>query len=126
MVILNGFKESNRDNQNYHGEKVAFGTLASLFLTDKPSQIIEEVYSFCESIGLATTLADIGLAEVRDEELMEVAKASCTEGETIHNEPIPVNPEMVFAAIKTADAEGKRRSQVENFAQNLDKFGKNC
>ncbi|TVQ48519.1 MAG: hypothetical protein EA365_01375 [Gloeocapsa sp. DLM2.Bin57] len=25
----------------------------------------------------------------------------------IHNEPIPVNPEMVFATIKTADAEGK-------------------
>lgn len=108
-AIHNGLTVLEPTHNYYHGEKVAFGTLTSLFLTDKSSQTIDEVYSFCESISLPTTLADIGLAEVRDEELMEVAKASCAEGETIHNEPIPVNPDLVFAAIKTADAEGKRR-----------------
>jgi len=27
----------------------------------------------------------------------------------MHNEPIPVTPEMVFAALKAADAEGQKR-----------------
>ncbi len=40
---------------------------------------------------------------------MKVAEAACAEGETIHNEPMPVTSDMVFAAIKTADAEGCRR-----------------
>lgn len=40
---------------------------------------------------------------------MAVAEAACAEGETIHNEPRPVNAESVFAAMKAADAEGCRR-----------------
>lgn len=108
-AIHNGLTVLAPTHAYFHGEKVAFGTLASLFLTDKPIKIIDEVYSFCESIGLPTTLADIGLGEVRDEELMKVAIASCKEGDTMHNEPIPVNPDMVFAAMKVADAEGKKR-----------------
>jgi glycerol dehydrogenase len=67
------------------------------------------VYSFCELVGLPTTLADIGLSGVSDEELMKVAKATCAEGETIHNEPIPISPEQVVSALKVADAEGRRR-----------------
>ncbi|PSF38989.1 glycerol dehydrogenase [Aphanothece hegewaldii CCALA 016] len=108
-AIHNGLTVLDQTHHYYHGEKVAFGTLASLFLTDKPIKIIDEVYSFCESIGLPTTLADIGLTEISDEKLMKVAQASCLEGETIHNEPTPVNPDMVFSALKAADAEGKRR-----------------
>jgi len=108
-AIHNGLTVLEKTHNYFHGEKVAFGTLVSLFLTDKPSQTIDEVYNFCESIGLPSTLSDIGLAGVSDEELMKVAVASCAEGETIHNEPVPVNPDMVFAALKTADAEGKTR-----------------
>ncbi|ACR79227.1 MULTISPECIES: glycerol dehydrogenase [Kosmotoga] len=111
-AIHNGLTVLEQTHKYYHGEKVAFGTLTSLFLTDKPREIIDEVYSFCESVGLPTTLADIGLDGVSDEELMKVAEAACAEGETIHNEPIPVTPEAVYSAIKTADAEGKRRKAV--------------
>jgi len=110
-AIHNGLTVLEQTHKYYHGEKVAFGTLASLFLTDKPMDIIDEVYSFCESVGLPTTLADIGLSGVSDAELLEVAKASCAEGETIHNEPIPVTPGMVFSALKAADAEGRRRKR---------------
>jgi len=110
-AIHNGLTVLPQAHHCYHGEKVAFGTLASLFLTDKPTEIIDEVFSFCESVGLPTTLAGLGLSEISDDELMEVAKASCAEGETIHNEPIPVTPYAVFAALKAADAEGRRRKQ---------------
>jgi glycerol dehydrogenase len=108
-AIHNGLTALEQTHAYYHGEKVAFGTVASLFLTDKPAKTIDEVYGFCESVGLPTTLAAIGLAEVSDEALMSVATASCREGETIHNEPIPVTPNTVFSALKVADAEGRMR-----------------
>lgn len=111
-AIHNGLTVLDQTHAFYHGEKVAFGTLASLFLTDKPSEVVDEVFTFCERIGLPTTLAAIGLAEVDDDALMAVAAAACAEGETIHNEPMPVTANGVFAAIKTADAEGNRRRSV--------------
>ncbi|MDO9632111.1 MAG: glycerol dehydrogenase, partial [Humidesulfovibrio sp.] len=53
----------------YHGEKVAFGVLASLFLTDKPVALMDEVYTLCEVLGLPTTFADLGLEGVTGLEL---------------------------------------------------------
>jgi glycerol dehydrogenase len=38
-----------------------------------------------------------------------VAAKACAEGETIHNEPIPVTPQSVAAALRAMDAEGSRR-----------------
>jgi glycerol dehydrogenase len=108
-AIHNGLTVLEDTHDNFHGEKVAFGTLASLFLTDKSSEQIDEVYTFCESVGLPTTLDEIGLEDVSDEDLMRIAEGATAEGETIHNEPIPVTAQTVFAALKTADAEGKRR-----------------
>jgi len=108
-AIHNGLTVLEPTHAFLHGEKVAFGVLSSLFLTDKSAATIAEVFSFCESVGLPTTLAAIGLDAVSDEELIKVAEAACAEGETIHNEPRPITPEAVFAAMKAADAEGKRR-----------------
>jgi len=70
----------------YHGEKVAIGTLTSLFLTDKPHKIIDEVFSFCESVGLPTTLDEIGISDISERKLLKVAEGACAEGETIYNE----------------------------------------
>jgi len=111
-AIHNGFTLLEKVHDRQHGEKVAFGTLASLFLTDKPREIMDEVYAFCESVGLPTTFEGIGLRDISDEELMKVAEAACAENETIHNEPIPVDPKMVFSALKAADAEGRRRKMA--------------
>jgi glycerol dehydrogenase len=108
-AIHNGLTTLEQTHAYWHGEKVTIGVLASLFLTDKPASVIDTVYTFCEAVGLPTTLAEIGLADVTDEALMRVAGAACAEDETIHNEPMPVTPEAVFAALKAADAEGRRR-----------------
>ncbi len=112
-AIHNGLTQLHATHDYWHGEKVTIGVLASLFLTDKPIDLVDEVYGFCEDVGLPTTLADIGLKDVSDEDLMTVAKASCAEEETIHNEPMPVTPESVFAALRAADAEGRRRQAME-------------
>jgi glycerol dehydrogenase len=108
-AIHNGLTVLKQTHQCFHGEKVAIGTLASLFLTDKPGHMINDVFSFCERIGLPTTLDEIGLGDVSDTDLMKVAEATCGEGETIHNEPSHVSPKMVFSALKMADAYGKSR-----------------
>lgn len=110
-AIHDGLTILEETHSYYHGEKVAVGTLASLFFTDKPKKLIDEVFSFCEAIGLPTTLADIGLSNVSDQKLMKVAEAACAEDETIHNEPVPVTAQMVFSALKAADAEGKKRKE---------------
>lgn len=111
-AIHNGLTVLEQTHAYYHGEKVAIGTLSSLFLSDQDPDVIDEVYTFCEEVGLPTTLAEIGLADVADEELMKVAAAATAEGETIYNEPSPITPQIVFAAIKTADAEGRRRKGI--------------
>lgn len=108
-AIHNGLTILEDTHDYWHGEIVTFGVLASLFLSDKPADLIDEVFTFCEDVGLPTTLAEIGLDNVSDEDLMLAAKQACAEGETIHNEPIPVTPQTVFAALKAANAEGQQR-----------------
>lgn len=91
----------------YHGEKVAFSTLASLFLTGKDGVTIKTMYAFYRQVGLPTTLADLGLGNVSREDLLRAAQAACIPEETIHNEPIPVDPDIVLAALLTADEAGR-------------------
>jgi Glycerol dehydrogenase and related enzymes len=108
-AIHNGLTALAPTHRFWHGEKVAIGTLALLMLTRRPRHVVDTVYGFCEAVGLPTTLADIGLETVTDAELMQVAELACAPGETIHNIAGGVTPEMVFAALKAADAEGRRR-----------------
>ena len=95
----------------YHGEKVAIGVLAGLFLSDRPCELIDDVYEFCESVGLPTTLAEVGIGAASDEDLRQVAHAACAEGETIHHEACPISVDAVFAALKTADKVGQDRKK---------------
>ncbi|MFP4545182.1 MAG: glycerol dehydrogenase [Candidatus Kapaibacterium sp.] len=106
-AIHNGLTAAEETHEYNHGEKVAFGTLASLFLTDKPVELMQEVYDFCETVGLPTTLGGIGLAEAGDDTLFKIAETACKDGETIHNELIPVTPQAVVNAMKLADEYGK-------------------
>lgn len=112
-AIHNGLTALEATHAYFHGEKVTIGTLTSLVLTDKSRNTIDRVFSFCEAVGLPTTLADIGLTDVTDIELMQVATLACAEGETIHNEPFNVTPEKVLYALKTMDAIGQSRKTLK-------------
>lgn len=105
-AIHNGFTVLSDCHDLYHGEKVAFGTLVQLVLENAPTDEIEEVIFFCMSVGLPTTLADIHLPNVTDEQIRKVAEASADKSETIHNMPFPVNANNVYDAIYGADALG--------------------
>ena len=111
-AIHNGLTVLPQTHGYWHGEKVTIGVLAALFLTDQPPAMIDRVFGFCEAVNLPTTLADIGLEEITEAELMRVAEAACAAGETIHNEPHEISPMVVAGALKTADSEGRRRKEA--------------
>ena len=93
-------------HHNTHGEKVAFGTLVQLVLENAPTEEINEVLGFCKSVGLPMCLADIGVTEISAEELKAVAEKTCIPEESVHSMPFDVTPDMVAAAIVTADKIG--------------------
>jgi len=95
----------------FHGEKVAFGTLAQLVLENAPEEEVEELLMFSLSIGLPVCLADIGVEQVSLDELRQVAEKACIPEESVHSMPFPITVDSVTAAIVTADAIGKKFKQ---------------
>lgn len=107
--IHNGLTALAETHPFYHGEKVAFGVLVGLQLTDAPEDESAAVFSFCEGIGLPTTLADIGLGDADPARLMEAAEKACAPGQPIHHEAGIISPQRVLDAILAADAIGRAR-----------------
>ena len=105
--IYFGFSILPESHAKFHGEWVAFGVIAMLVLEKRPQKEIDEVVRFCRSVGLPTTLADLGLANISREDLMRVAQAASAPKESIHTEPFPVSADEVFAAILVADSIGQ-------------------
>lgn len=106
-AIHDGLTILEETHKYFHGEKVAFGTIAQLVLENAPESEINEVLNFCLEIGLPVCLSDIGVDSITDEELMEVAKKACIPEESIYSMPFPISVEAVAAAIITADQLGK-------------------
>ncbi|MGX7245398.1 glycerol dehydrogenase [Enterococcus quebecensis] len=90
-----------------HGEKVAFSTICQLVLENAPKAELYEVLDFALSIGLPVCLADLGVKEISDAELTEVAEKSCIPEESIHSMPFPITVDQVKAAIIVADKMGQ-------------------
>jgi len=110
--VHNGLSVLAQTHDYYHGEKVTIGLLTSLFLTNKSKALIDEVYGFCEAIGLPITLADIGLPAFSLDDLQKVADRACVADECIHHEAVDVSPGSVVDAILAADDEGRRRKRL--------------
>jgi glycerol dehydrogenase len=107
--VHNGLSHLEGTHAYYHGEKVTFGVLTGLHLARSPMKEMEEVYGFCERIGLPTTLAAIGLSHNDGEGLMKAAIHSCEPDSRIHHEPFTVTASMVFQAMLNADSMGRSR-----------------
>ncbi|MDO8899158.1 MAG: glycerol dehydrogenase [Bacteroidales bacterium] len=108
--VHNGLSALEETHAYFHGEKVAFGVLTGLHLTDALPEEMNTVYRFCEEIGLPTTLADIGLKACSRDKLMLAAIKACAPQEGIHHEAVAINPEKVLFAMIAADAMGRRFS----------------
>jgi glycerol dehydrogenase len=91
-----------------HGELVAFGTLCLLVLENYPTAEINAVFDFCKSVGLPTTLGQLGITD-SSPHLKKAAEVACLEGLTTHNSYFQVNPQLILGAIVGADAIGRAR-----------------
>ena len=106
-AIHNGLTVLEECHHMYHGEKVAFGTIAQLVLEDVCEDELAEIIGFCIEVGLPVTLKQLGVEKVTREKIMAVAEAACAENDTLHNMPFEVTPETACAAILAADAYGR-------------------
>ena len=106
-AIHNGLTAVPETHDLYHGEKVAFGTLVQLVLENADQEEIQDVLAFCAEAGLPTTLEELGIKEIKEEQIMEVARLACSPDDTLGNMPFEVTPEDVYAAILGADALGR-------------------
>lgn len=91
-----------------HGEKVAFSVICQLVLENAPTQELEEVLTFANSIGLPVCLEDLGVKHITDEQLTSVAEKACIPEESIHSMPFPIDVGSVKSAIMVADAIGRK------------------
>jgi glycerol dehydrogenase len=106
-AIHNGLTAAPATHGYFHGEKVAYGLLTQLVLEGQSRGVVEPVLRFATEVGLPITLAEIGLAELPRALLGQVAVRATATGETIHNEPFEVQPDMVADALLAADATGR-------------------
>lgn len=107
--VHNGLTALAETHAFYHGEKVAFGVVTGLHLNHASAEEMNTVYAFCESIGLPTTFADVGLINPNRAQLMKAAIKACAPEECIHHEAFTVTPELVLEAMIAADAMGQHR-----------------
>lgn len=101
--VHNGLTTAAATHGFMHGEKVAFGLLVQLIVEGQPTAEIDAVLAFSRSVGLPTTLAEIGLTADDADGLRIVADRTVAPGETAHNEPFPVTPEAIYDGILAAD-----------------------
>jgi glycerol dehydrogenase len=106
-AVHNGLTAARETHPFLHGEKVAFGLLVQLILEGVPRATVDEVLRFSSGVGLPITLAEIGLHDLPRHRLDPIAIRATAPGETIHNEPFEVTPDMVADAILAADAIGR-------------------
>lgn len=105
-AINDGFAYVPQAHGMYHGEKVAFGTLAQLVLEHAPEEETNQVLSFMKQVGLPMTLADLGITDVKEEEIRKVAEAAVVPTQSTKNLRKDITADEVYAAIMEADKIG--------------------
>ncbi len=102
-----GLAELPETHHFLHGEKVAMGILASLFLTQKPEEVIAATYEFHLACRLPICLADLDINDTSREHLMIAIKRMNQPGECTHWEPVKYAEEDHLAALLAADQYGR-------------------
>ncbi|QKJ85553.1 Glycerol dehydrogenase [Paramixta manurensis] len=100
-AIHHGLCELHATHDYLHGEKVALGVLAELRLQQAPEAVWQQVFDFCQRVGLPTSLAQLGITDPDEAQLRQIAERACRQGEIIYNEPFPISVERVVAVLDT-------------------------
>ncbi|OOB77587.1 MAG: glycerol dehydrogenase [Epulopiscium sp. Nuni2H_MBin003] len=101
-AVHDGLNKLAECHDFYHGEKVAFGVIVQLVLENAPE--LNEVIAFCKSVGLPTTLKELGIEKINHDDIKKVAEIATHPKQTIHSLPFKVTAADVYAAILVADS----------------------
>lgn len=87
-----------------HGEGVAFGTIVQLvteYMVNEEWNDNEwtEVVEFYKSVGLPLSLADLGVKNISDSLLYEIATETCDSGPNAHKMSFVVTPEVIYKSL---------------------------
>ncbi|MDR2486448.1 MAG: glycerol dehydrogenase [Clostridiales Family XIII bacterium] len=107
-AMMVGFTGMEELKDVLHGELVGYMSLMEMILEDHPAQLVDEVFRFCDKVGLPVTLEQIGMGCLDRQRIYDAVERSCEPGGLVYNEAVPISPEAVFDAILAADAMGKR------------------
>jgi glycerol dehydrogenase len=93
-----------------HGEKVAFGIVTQLCLDEDIGDDERlEVVDLMVALDLPVTFEELGIGDISDGQVMELAEAFCGEGSIAHNHAFTVTPYDMYSALIAADALGHTR-----------------
>lgn len=106
-AVHNGLTAVPATHDRLHGEKVAFGLLVQLTVEGRPQEEIDQVRRFCRTVGLPTSLTEVGLGDASDEVIATIAARTVIPEESAHNEPFEVTADMIADGIRALD-EGHR------------------
>ena len=112
-AIYNGLTKQQETLGTSHGEKLAFGTLVSLYISNTPVDIIKDFFSFCASVGLPTTLKDIGIDGNSNAALARIAKHACSTTQVVPDAHFSIDPATVIEALRQADHDGSKHSHAK-------------
>jgi len=91
-----------------HGEKVNIGSITQLILEGRPAEEIDAFIVFTASLGLPTSLTEIGLSPHDVAELRAVAEVATGPQKYIHNLPFAVTVDRVVEALLEVETSSLR------------------
>jgi glycerol dehydrogenase len=98
----------------FHGEKVAFGVICLLVLENRAPVELNEALDFCIDIGLPTTLADLGLHDVTNDDLGRVGELAMKPTNVIHSVPVELTAGLIANVIRTASILAEQRKTLRS------------
>ena len=91
LVLLPGFEE-----ENLHGDVVAYGVLVQL-MVDKEEAQAKEMKAFLQKLGIRTTLAEMGVS--LDRNTLKAVLTETVTGPDMEHIPYKVTEDMIYNAM---------------------------
>ncbi|MGL4557430.1 MAG: glycerol dehydrogenase, partial [Afipia sp.] len=86
-----------------HGEQVAFGLLTQLCLEQRSSEFLSDMVAFFKTVGLPTSLKDLGFSGDTQEGIRTIARRSIAEAPYLRQFVGDVTEQNLVAALDQAD-----------------------
>ena len=99
--VFLGFEASHK---TLHGLRVGYATIPMLLYTGMGEEETRQYAAFCKQVGIPTTLAELGLDGISDEEWLRAYNETAWRSGTLKTLPFAVTPEQLIGSLKTAEA----------------------